>query len=172
MKSKINKLKTMKKTIQITLAILLLLPSITWSQNSYSMAHDANGNRTNRIMMRRMNNPVVGADSTVLAIADSALLQAINAQKEQANPTEVATAQQSIINVYPNPTSDKVMVSYSVACPQCVLRIFNIEAKQVYETKGIDKITEIDVSNLKSGTYYLSIITEDGKRQGWKIVKQ
>jgi hypothetical protein len=163
----------MKQIIQIALAIMFLIPSITWAQNSYSMAHDANGSRTNRIMMRKMNNPVAGADSTILAIADSALLQAINAQKElQANPTEIATAQQSIINVYPNPTSDRVVVSYSATCPKCVLRIFNIEAKQVYETKGIDKITEIDVSNLKSGTYYLSITTEDGKRQGWKIVKQ
>jgi len=63
------------------------------------------------------------------------------------------------------------MVSYSATCAECLIRIFDIEARQVYEAKGINKETEIDVSNLKPGTYYLSITTEDGKRQGWKIVK-
>jgi len=42
----------------------------------------------------------------------------------------------------------------------------------VFETTGIDLQTEIDVSNLKIGSYYLTITTEDGKSQGWKIVKK
>lgn len=158
-----------------TIAILLLIPCITWGQTTYSytMAHDANGSRTNRLLtVTKCSNPVTKTDSTVLAAADSALLQAINAEKEvRTNPDGIAVAEQTIINVYPNPASDKVVVSYTASCPKCVLRIFNIEAKQVYEAKGINKETEIDVSNLKTGTYYLSITTEDGKRQGWKIVK-
>ena len=127
------------------------------------MSYDANGNRTNRLLTKSINNPVFGTDSSVIAVADSALLNAINADK--------AETEQSIINVYPNPASDKVVVSYSATCAECLIRIFDIEARQVYEAKGIDKETEIDISNLKSGTYYLSITSEDGKRQGWKIVK-
>jgi len=129
----------------------------------YSMSYDANRNRTNRLLTKSINNPVFGTDSSVIAVADSALLNAINADK--------AETESAIINLYPNPASDRVVVSYTASCPKCVLRIFTIEAKQVYEAKGINKETEIDVSNLKSGMYYLSITTEDGKCQGWKIVK-
>jgi hypothetical protein len=158
----------MKHIKQIALAILLLIPCLMQAQITYhySMGYDANGSRISRLLLRKLDNPVTGTDSAVIAVADSALLNAINADKEEALATE-----QSIINVYPNPASDKVVVSYSATCPECLIRIFNVEAKQVYEAKGIDKETEIDISNLKSGVYYLSIITEDGKRQGWKIVK-
>lgn len=96
---------------QIIIAILLLIPCITWGQTTYSytMGHDANGSRTNRIVMRKMSNPVAGADSTILAIADSALLLAINAEKEsRTNPDEIAVAEQAIINVYPNPASEMI----------------------------------------------------------------
>ncbi len=150
------------KTIII---ILFLFPCLLQAQISFQ--YDSNGNRTARILdVTKCSNPVTKTDSTVLAAADSALLQAINEQ----NNTPLVE-EQSIINVYPNPASDKVVVSYTASCPKCVLRIFTIEARQVYEAKGINKETEIDVSNLKSGVYYLSITTEDGKRQGWKIVK-
>ncbi len=153
----------MKKTIII---ILFLFPCLMQAQISFQ--YDANGNRTARtIDVTKCSNPVTKTDSTVLAAADSALLQAINGQNNTTLMEE-----QAIINVYPNPASDKVVVSYTASCPKCVLRIFNIEARQVYEAKGINKETEIDVSNLKTGVYYLSITTEDGKRQGWKIVKQ
>ena len=83
-----------------------------------------------------------------------------------------AITEQSIINVYPNPTSDKVVVSYSTACASCQLRVYNSEVKQVYESKGVDKETEIDLSQLGIGVYYLSITTAEGKKQGWKIVKR
>jgi len=156
------------KIKKISIAILLLVPCLMQAQiiYKYSMSYDANGNRENRVQLKSITNPVTGTDSAVIAVADSALLNAINADKEEALATE-----QSIINVYPNPASDNVVVSYSASCPECLIRIFNVEARQVYEAKGIDKQTEIDISNLKSGVYYLSIITEDGKRQGWKIVK-
>jgi hypothetical protein len=97
-------------------------------------------------------------------VADTALLNVINADK--------AETEQSIINVYPNPASDKVVVSYSATCAECLIRIFDVEAKQVYEAKGVDKETEIDISNLKTGMYYLTIVTSTGKHLGWKIVKQ
>ena len=131
------------------------------------MSYDTNGNRTSRLPLRSITNPVTGTDSAVIAVADSALLNAINADKE-----ETLATGQSIINVYPNPASDKVVVSYSATCAECLIRIFNVEAKQVYEAKGIDKQTEIDISNLKSGMYYLTVVTNTGKHLGWKIVKQ
>ena len=158
------------KTNQIALATLLLLPCITWGQTTYNytMQHDANGSRLNRTLeTSKMNTPVTPTDSTVLVAADSALYQSITEANNQ-----LTVAEQSIINVYPNPTSDKVVVSYSTACASCQLRIYNSEAKQVYESKGVDKQTELDLSQLRTGVYYLSITTEDGKGQGWKIVKR
>jgi len=157
------------KTKQIVLAILLLLPCITWGQTTYdySLGHDENGNRTSRIRMRALTNPVDSTDSAVVAVADSSLYQSITEENNQIN-----AAEQSIINVYPNPATDKVVVSYSTACASCQLRIYNSEAKQVYESKGVDKETEIDLSQLGIGVYYLSITTAEGKKQGWKIVKR
>ena len=159
----------MKHIKLLALAILLTIPCLMQAQiiYRYSMSYDANGNRINRLQLKSITNPVTGTDSAVIAVADSALLNAINADKEEA----IATGQ-SIINVYPNPASDKVVVSYSATCAECLIRIFNVEAKQVYEAKGIDKQTEIDISNLKSGMYYLTVVTNTGKHLGWKIVKQ
>lgn len=160
----------MKQFKQIFLAILLIIPCMSWAQTTYNytMQYDANGSRLNRkLATSKMNTPVTPTDSTVLVAADSALYQSITEANNQP-----ASEEQSIINVFPNPTSDKVVVSYSTACASCQLRIYNSEAKQVYESKGVDKQTEIDLSQLRIGVYYLSITTAEGKKQGWKIVKR
>lgn len=159
----------MKTTKQIVLAILLIIPCITWGQITYryTMDHDENGNRKNRLQTKRIFVPIEKTDSAVIVAADSALYQSITEENNQIN-----AAEQSIINVYPNPATDKVVVSYSSACASCQLRIYNSEAKQVYESIGVDKETEIDLSQLGKGVYYLSITTAEGKKQGWKIIKQ
>jgi len=136
-----------------------------------SYKYDQSGNRYERRCTLQVAKMAQNELNDSITPKDTAIMNEILAGIQDSTAQNSALTEQSIINVYPNPTSDKVVVSYTASCPKCVLRIFNIEAKQVYEAKSINKETEIDVSNLKSGVYYLSITTEDGKRQGWKIVK-
>lgn len=163
-------MRIIKQIKKNALAMMLMISCQSWAQTTYNytMEYDANGSRFNRTLeTSKMNTPVTPTDSTVLVVADSALYQSITEANNQ-----LTVAEQSIVNVYPNPTSDKVVVSYSTSCASCQLRIYNSEAKQVYESKGVDKQTEIDLSQLRTGVYYLSITTAEGKKQGWKIVKR
>jgi len=59
------------------------------------MQYDANGSRFQRLLtVTKCSTPVTKTDSTVLAVADSALLQAINADKEvRTNPDGIAVAE-------------------------------------------------------------------------------
>jgi len=173
----------MKKTkIIILLCLLVFMAAKVQAQYTLTYTYDESGNRVQRtaildvqkMAQNTVNDSITPKDTavmnTILAEIDS--VAETNARVIQETDSNNTLLESAIINVYPNPASDKVVVSYSATCQKCVLRIYNIEAKQVFETTGIDLQTEIDVSNLKIGSYYLTITTEDGKSQGWKIVKK
>ena len=137
-----------------------------------SYTYDQSGNRITRRCTLQVNKMAQNELNDSITPKDTTIMNEILAGIQDSTAQNATAAEQSIINVYPNPATDKVVVSYSTACASCQLRIFNSEAKQVYESKGVDKETEIDLSQLGIGVYYLSITTAEGKRQGWKIVKQ
>ena len=152
------------------------------AQYTLSYTYDESGNRVQRTAILDVQKMAQNTVNDSITPKDTAVMNTILAEIDRIAETSAGVLQEldsnntllesAIINVYPNPASDKVVVSYTTSCPKCELRIFNIEAKQVLETTGIDMQTEIDVSNLRIGTYYLTITTEDGKSQGWKIVKK
>lgn len=173
----------MKQTkIIMLLCLLVFMATKLQAQYSLSYTYDESGNRVQRTAILDVQKMAQNTVNDSITPKDTAVMNTILADIDRIAETSASTIQEpdsnntllesAIMNVYPNPASDKVVVSYTTSCPKCELRIFNIEAKQVYEAKGINKETEIDVSNLRVGTYYLTITTEDGKSQGWKIVKK
>ena len=169
------------KTI-ILLCIILAMAAKVQAQYTLSYTYDESGNRVQRIATLDVKKIAQNTVNDSITPKDTAVMNTILAEIDRIAETSAGILQESdsnntllesaIMNVYPNPASDKIVVSYSATCPKCVLRIYNIEAKQVFETTDIDTKTEIDVSNFRIGSYFLTITTEDGKSQGWKIVKR
>lgn len=71
-------------------------------------------------------------------------------------------AQQNKINIYPNPTNEKIYMDVRIEEPNSV-HIFNVEGKKVLELKynRFDKETAIDCTTLKTGTYVINLISEN-----------
>jgi hypothetical protein len=81
------------------------------------------------------------------------------------------------LNVNPNPTSNKISVSFNsgVNLINNTVEIINVEGKVVYQTttnifEGIN-ILDISVSNLKDGVYFVRYITTNGENYKSKFIK-
>jgi hypothetical protein len=74
-------------------------------------------------------------------------------------------------SVYPNPASDKIRIKLAgaVAGEVSKVKIYNFNGEEVYTANGIMQ-DEIDVSNLTSGAYVVSISLKNGTTQNLKIV--
>ncbi|MBC7777127.1 MAG: T9SS type A sorting domain-containing protein [Phycisphaerae bacterium] len=70
------------------------------------------------------------------------------------------------LNIFPNPTSDKIYLSENTG----QLQVFDLEGKIVL-SKNASRASELDVSTLPSGLYFLEIVV-NGQRQVAKFVKR
>jgi hypothetical protein len=73
------------------------------------------------------------------------------------------------INIYPNPTKDKIQVS-NIDGNSTEIRIFNVLGKQVFHQAKISEKT-IDISSFNKGIYVVKIDV-DGKSKTQKLVIQ
>ncbi len=95
-----------------------------------------------------------------------------------ANPESIITSQEDFfvenqILYYPNPAIDRLFVANLENLPITDMVIFNLAGQVVQRINTIDRaIVEINVSNLSTGMYILSLITEDGKVSSRKFAKQ
>ncbi len=64
------------------------------------------------------------------------------------------------INIYPNPASNFITIETGTEISN--IKIFNYLGQQVIQENGNTNITQIDVSNLNSGVYFLEINTKAG----------
>ena len=85
---------------------------------------------------------------------------------EFTNLLDVQSFESANISVYPNPVKDQLIINSD----QTILdvKIYSILGSEVFSGKGINNI---NVSNLKSGVYLVSITTENGQ-YARKIIKQ
>ncbi len=102
-------------------------------------------------------------------------LEQIAEENSRANPIiENLTAVISSMQVYPNPASDKLTVTYNLNTESAVQLLVTdfagrtVHAQRVDQTSG-DQKTDLDVSNLDSGFYFIQLITKD-TRQTKKFV--
>lgn len=68
------------------------------------------------------------------------------------------------LSVYPNPVSDVLKIANAENLVNASFRIVDILGKTVIQSKALSNNT-IDVSNLSSGVYVLSVSSEDGAKQ-------
>nr|MDA3883530.1 T9SS type A sorting domain-containing protein [Bacteroidales bacterium] len=74
------------------------------------------------------------------------------------------------IEVYPNPTSDILIIKCSDNFSNAVFQIFDLNGEKLYYNK-IKNHTTIDLSWLKNGVYGYSIVSDNTIKKG-KILKQ
>ena len=79
------------------------------------------------------------------------------------------------ITIYPNPVKDQLNITFNVAAGQYTVRIIDQNGKPVYEShfSGVQQGSrqQINTSILKSGVYYLQVISGNAV-QSAKFFKQ
>ena len=76
------------------------------------------------------------------------------------------------INVYPNPTKDKVDVKLNSVYEELNVKVSNLQGK-IIDSFRIESASEFQFKfNASTGIYFLDIITSTGKEFVYKIVKE
>jgi hypothetical protein len=79
-------------------------------------------------------------------------------------------------SAYPNPTTDvlqlKVDTSTTLSIQSMTYQLYDMQGKLIFTKKLTDVETQIDMSNLVSGTYFLKITNNNNKEiKTFKIIK-
>lgn len=74
---------------------------------------------------------------------------------QQIATTPTALKQQSSLRLYPNPTQDKLWVEWNGAKELKTLAIYSLTGTLLLEITPTTKITEIDLSQMKPGIYFV-----------------
>jgi hypothetical protein len=72
------------------------------------------------------------------------------------------------VNVYPNPTVDKVYISNNGK--PCSIKLFDLMGRLIVNKDTDDQVSEIDMKNLPSGAYYILLNQED-KQLSIRVIK-
>jgi len=86
-------------------------------------------------------------------------------------PTGINEPEHSQLSFYPNPAIDRITVEISGTAKGCNLSIVNIEGQELIPRQISEPKTEIDISNLPSGVYFVRL-TNDRMVEVGKIIKQ
>ena len=75
------------------------------------------------------------------------------------------------INLYPNPATDKLFVNYELKGGHQI-NILDVTGRVVYSAMYEDNFSEIDISNLFAGIYFIRITNEDNQSSIKKLIKK
>ena len=149
-------MNTKKQSLLLPLVLLLVMKSLGQSTFPKLFTYDQNGNRTGHML--------------AFAKADR-----IDNSKEGAHFMDFATdtLRDLTIQIYPNPTNDRVFVSTAMDETTPSLRaVLMTSTGSVLEEKRLDGGTEsLDLSGKAPGLYILEIGTKE-TRHLWKIIKR
>ncbi len=88
-------------------------------------------------------------------------------------PLSTSNFQKNEFQLYPNPVADKLFINTTKSTPNLEMKIFNIQGKLLTgENVKNENPASIDVSNLKSGIYFLNIEDENGNFEVKKFIKE
>jgi len=149
----------MKRTIRLIallLALLLAGAGTVHAQEMIRFTYDADGNRTSTSLVFEK------------AEDDNDRSDEVN------NPLDIAldTIGGMQISMYPNPTSDKVILSVTGTDTYGCEATLTTAAGVVIERRTVSSVSsEFDMSRLASGVYLISLVSGE-ERHVWKIVKR
>jgi hypothetical protein len=79
---------------------------------------------------------------------------------EYTAPVGIRKLQLSMLTIYPNPTSTEITIETSATIGQCHLSIMNLNGKEFISYKITQPKTQIDVSTLPNGVYFVRLTNE------------
>jgi WD40 repeat protein len=86
-------------------------------------------------------------------------------------PTGIKEQQYSQISIYPNPAIERITIEVSGTSKGSNLAIVNIEGQQFITRQITDTKTQLDISTLPSGVYFVRVTNDKTVKMG-KIIKQ
>lgn len=84
---------------------------------------------------------------------------------------DINEPQKSGLSIYPNPATDKITLEISVIPSKSNLSIINLCGHELITCQTTMPKTQIDISNLPNGVYFLRLTNERTVEVG-KIIKQ
>jgi len=86
-------------------------------------------------------------------------------------PTGINEIQESRLSLYPNPAIDKITIKTSSTSTSSHVTIMNLNGQKLITRQITKPKTQLDISNLPSGVYFVRI-TSERKMEAGKIIKQ
>ena len=72
---------------------------------------------------------------------------------------------------YPNPTKNSLTLENKASINVKTINIYDIMGQIVLAIPNAESVSTIDVSNLKTGTYFIKVTTDKGS-VNWKFLKE
>jgi len=94
-----------------------------------------------------------------------------NKNKESINGLNITSNNEMILNLYPNPANDFIMVEADKP-DKNIFVIANINGQISITGRLINKTTKIDISELPEGTYFIKLDKEGGRTETRKFIIQ
>jgi len=162
----------MKKFI-LLLCFALPLLCVAQNQLAREYSYDASGNRTSCAVIYLV--PPLPAPPTPPDSTESDALQVTgDALQELSNDYFVELIGKTEIKIYPNPTTEKIMLEFSGGVEmhgRASLRLFTLSGQLLQEQPVYSSTTVVSLAGFANSVYILKVqingITED-----WKIIKQ
>lgn len=138
---------------KVLLLLLILQVQSAFSQEAH-FTYDAAGNRIRREFISYYRN------------------QPSRRQAGSRNSNNLLT--DKLVRIYPNPTDGLLkieMMEYDSSTPY-VIKLLTSSGQQMISRTCSSATTQIDISQRPTGIYFLQIMTSDGAKKTWKIVKK
>ena len=105
-------------------------------------------------------NLTVSTDNSVVNIDLSTLTTSV---KEQFN-------NKVLFSIYPNPFTDKININNGTQSKLNAISILNLQGQIVYKSENLD-LNDIELSELKTGLYFITITDTNGLTETIKVLK-
>ncbi len=152
-----------------------IISNINWTINekyNWLVPNINSGNDTAEIILTASSNPDGLPRTDTVFVSGTGVDPQIIVVIQDANPgTNVMTIENSEVKLYPVPVINMLNVSLPFTPNNTNILIYNVNGVEIYSTNVTDSITEIDMSNLSPGIYFIKINTSDNSILIRKILK-
>ena len=159
----------------LLLALLGLSPTLLWGQQAIVAAGGDVATKNGSLAISCGEVAVLTSEARGVTVVN---VTASFHEGVQQPFTDQDAAQQSIealsvsINVYPNPTTDVVMIETGDSDNELTYTLYSAEGRALQSGKHSQGSTEINVRDLATGSYMLRVSSPDKKETNvYKIIK-
>lgn len=140
---------------------------VNWNVIGFVSSKAVNGNSSEQLDYNHLDTkPLAGKNYYRLKQLDH------DGKFEYSNTQVVSfTLDNRAVRIFPNPTGG--MITIEGLSGRNAIKVYNVLGKYVYSqyTAAGQNSVQLNLTELNSGTYYISVVSEDGKTATYKVVK-